>query len=345
MERAAYIAVEPEGLSRALVDLFADLAQRGKGYIRSANRNLLVLCPSMSVLEAVENCVTTMSEVHPSRFFVLIHDEQTQRIQVELGVRIVPVTKSNFSCSEVIRIKAARKHSAAVAEIVRSKLLSGMPIELTVFESGVAPEMLERFAAVADDAIFDSSIFEDQPEAIFRLAELNQPSVDLQWLRLSPWRDEIRRVFDRRSSAAVLSSLSEIVIETQDNSDGRVPNCALMLAGWIGSRLGLTLAGTKGVDRVLSDSAGRSVVVKFRSSGSSKESRLTRVSMSFRENGEVILNRDGDLVRIEVTIPPAYRTKRPIDDEDRDAVLRRYFLIGESTKNYPEAVRLGLTLR
>ena len=345
MERAEYTAVEPEGLTKALANLFADLAQRGKGYIRSANRNLLVLCPSVAALDAVERCVTTMSEVHPSRFFILIHDEQATKIQVELGVRIVPLTKSNFSCSEVIRISAARKDSGAVAEIVRSKLLSGMPIELTVFESGVALDILERFAAVADDAIFDSSIFENQPDAISRLAELNQPSVDLQWLRLAPWRDEVRRVFDRRSSAAVLSSLSEIVVESESPNPNWVPNCALMLAGWIGSRLGLALSGAKGADRILIGPAGRNVVVKFSSSGVSVEGRVTRVILNFKDSGDVILARDRDLVRIEVSISPAYRTKRPIDDESRDAVLRRYFLIGESTKNYPEAVRFGLTLR
>ncbi|NDC38530.1 MAG: hypothetical protein EBZ48_10815 [Proteobacteria bacterium] len=345
VEETPFVPVEPAEISAALNRVFAEMRRSGRTYTRSANRTMLVLSSGRQSGSGLDGLLRTFAQVHPSRFFVLIQGSAEQRLKTEIATIGISLSKAEVSCSEVIRISSAPKDSKVVAEIVRSQLLSGMPIELAVFDSEVPAEVIQRFAAVADLALYDSAFLEDKPQVLSGLVELAQPSIDTQWLTLAPWRDEVRRVFDRPSLAQVLPHLTVISIESFSPDPGVVPTCSALLAGWIGSRLGLTSVRRTAQERAMLGSDGRSVSVRFSRTGAALDAIVNRVAMHFGDLGEVCFVRDGGEILTKVGIAPEYLSQRPIEDEEREAVLRRYFLIGESTANYPSAMRLGLTLR
>jgi hypothetical protein len=344
-EETPYVSVEPSEISATMARIFSNLRKAGREYTRSANRNMLVLSSGRDPGVGMGGLLTTFAEVHPSRFFVLVQGSEEQRLKVEIAVIGISFSKSDVSCSEVIRISSAPKHSKIVAEIVRSQLLSGLPIELAVFDTGVPREVVERFSAVADTALYDSSVFDGAPDLLGNLVELAQSSVDTQWLVLAPWRDEIRRVFDRQDYRRALPHLSSLSIDSLCPDPIAVPPCAALLAGWIGSRVGHTEVRRDGGERSLRDAEGRELRVSFARRAAALDSVVSRIGIGFGDHGEVVVERDSGVLRTVVAISPGYRSERPLEDESRDAVLRRYFLIGESTANYPSAMRLGLKLR
>lgn len=345
VKETSYVSVEPHEISGGLSKIFTDLRKDGREYARSANRNMLVLSSGRESGACLDALLHTFSEVHPSRFFVLIQGSEEQRLKVEISIIGVAISKTEESCSEVIRISAAPKDARIVAEIVRSQILSGMAIELALFDPGVPREVIERFASVADVALYDSTAIEGMSEVLGQIVELAQPSIDTQWLVLAPWRDEIRRVFDRPNSAQALPHLTAIHIESLSPDPSVVPPCSALLAGWIGSRLGFTRVVRSEGRRKLVDTDGRSVTVSFSRKAAALDSLVSRITLAFGDYGEVQFERDGAMIRTVVGIAPEYRSERPIEDEARDAVLRRYFQIGESTTNYPSAMRCGLQLR
>jgi len=58
--------------------------------------------------------------------------------------------------------------------------------------------------------------------------------IDLAWLRTTPWRERLAASFDLPSRLEALRHINELNIRHRDGSSAS----ALLLAGWLASRLG-----------------------------------------------------------------------------------------------------------
>jgi hypothetical protein len=89
---------------------------------------------------------------------------------------------------------------------------------------------------VVDVMLLDSDDLPDPPEAFARAAHELESSyvVDLAWLRTTPWRERIAASFDPSRRRCHLETLSELTIRHRDSSR----SSALLLAGWLSSRVG-----------------------------------------------------------------------------------------------------------
>jgi glucose-6-phosphate dehydrogenase assembly protein OpcA len=99
----------------------------------------------------------------------------------------------------------------------------------------------------ADRLIVDSARFRRPVETLARLAERISRSPrpgeaalsDLNWARLTPWRELIAQFFDAPHLQSYLPALTEVSIEYCPGARDRPNPCqALLLAGWLVSRLG-----------------------------------------------------------------------------------------------------------
>jgi glucose-6-phosphate dehydrogenase assembly protein OpcA len=107
-------------------------------------------------------------------------------------------------------------------------------------------EAISALRGIFDVMLLDS---DDAPEATAGLdqaADLLRSAyvVDLAWLRTTPWRERLAAGFDPRDRMSVLDRLDRLIIRHRPTSAAS----ALLLAGWLASRLGWEARGLSSVD-------------------------------------------------------------------------------------------------
>jgi glucose-6-phosphate dehydrogenase assembly protein OpcA len=116
--------------------------------------------------------------------------------------------------------------------------------------------LLELAQAVLVDSLDDPS----WREAIGRACALGKRAyvVDLAWLRSTPWRERVAAAFDSQAMRAELQRIETVAV--RHHPDSTV--AAMLLVGWLGSRLGWEMGRLSAKEGVLTGTArgGRSSV-------------------------------------------------------------------------------------
>src|SRR5262249_55852713 len=113
-----------------------------------------------------------------------------------------------------------------------------------------------RMVDACDRLIVNSGDFADPLDGMARFAEFYRGARrfctfgDLNWHRLTRWRELIAQFFDNQAYRPYLDHIDEAVIEYAPGEAGGkrspvTPAGALLLAGWLCSRLGWESAGCK----------------------------------------------------------------------------------------------------
>jgi glucose-6-phosphate dehydrogenase assembly protein OpcA len=97
-------------------------------------------------------------------------------------------------------------------------------------------EAIEALREMVDVMLLDSDDLGDPPEAFERAAGFLRSAyvVDLAWLRTTPWRERLAASFDPPDRLAALRAVDGLAIRHRPGSNAS----ALLLAGWLASRLG-----------------------------------------------------------------------------------------------------------
>ncbi|MFM1848365.1 MAG: hypothetical protein RL417_1839 [Pseudomonadota bacterium] len=344
----AYTPTSPGAITKALGDVFAAMESAGQRFNRSANTNVIVAVSSVDSLRELETSIDSLSLVHPSRFFVVYIDDKLKRVETAISARCHGLSRSEHACSEVVRIGTPRADLWLVPSIIRGNFMVGMPAELYLADGDISQDLVDKLSPLADLVIFDSGDFSSRLDILAETARFCSNLLDLEWVELGPWRDEIKGAFARGLIRDLLPDLTAIVVRASGGV-GNLPSFgALLLGGWMVDRLGLShLLGRHG-DIHAQLPGGRHKQVSLRFEGCPGEGRqIEEVTFLFESaEGKSALR----LVRdesIEVSVEGARKMhwSRPVEDESRDELIRRYFLIGESTANYNAALRVALHLR
>jgi len=142
-------------------------------------------------------------------------------------------------CSEVIHIEAGPGSDERLASGIRALAVGSLPV--VVLAPTVDPLQLEWLALLAGEVevVAVASGRRGWPGARplwEHIASESSPRyADLLWVRLEDWRGALARWFDRPGEASRLGKLTGVRF-VADGGD-RDP-AALLLAGWLGSRLG-----------------------------------------------------------------------------------------------------------
>jgi glucose-6-phosphate dehydrogenase assembly protein OpcA len=160
---------------------------------------------------------------------------------------------------EQILIRASEEAIPHLPGTVLPLILSGLPSFL--WWTGEPPwrtELLEALVDGCDRMIVDTSEAERGAQALaslYDLARRKKASAafsDLNWARLSPWRELTAQFFDDRQLLPYLERLDRVTIEYAGGEEDQPTNAAqgFLFAGWLASRLGWRPlgAGGRGVD-------------------------------------------------------------------------------------------------
>jgi glucose-6-phosphate dehydrogenase assembly protein OpcA len=190
-----------------------------------------------------------LSDRHPSRAIVVYGDRQREGAEVSLQLHCHAPRAEERSQVYYEQILARVRGDAdeRIASVVIPLLVPDLPVFL--WWTGTPPQDTRRFddlLAVADRLIVDSSDFA-RPEAtlpVIASLPAMQPGrrfgvTDLNWTRLTPWRELVAGFFDVEAWRPCLDEIVGVRVGFGVDMDGRDihPSQALLLVGWLASRL------------------------------------------------------------------------------------------------------------
>lgn len=226
--------------------------------MRASTLNLTAVAQSRAGGERIEDAVTHLSDLYPSRATILIADaERGNDDEGGLDVRVAlleqPQEKGRPAVRfECVTVEVGAANERYLASIASPLLVADLPDFLwwtgnAVRDSGLFADLIE----VSDRLLLDSAGFGDAGAELRHLAVLLSrthgcPKMsDFAWARLTPWRQLITQFFDPPSSRTALDALDGVTISYGGvGGDGRSGfSGALLFAGWLGARLGWRAPG------------------------------------------------------------------------------------------------------
>ena len=222
----------PDAIEAALRELLRERHAANQGLAPARVLNLIVVV-DRSWKGEISNRLERVGRYHASRtilcavedgrdtldaFAVMSYDERA-------GIGVI---------REQVEIDMGPEHLTALTTIVDPIVIAEIPTVL--WSPHGHDEAVEALRGLVDVTLLDS---DDAPDPVAALAkaedELNLAYVvDLAWLRTTPWRERLAASFDSPGRRASLASLDGFVVRHEASSTAS----ALLLAGWISSRLG-----------------------------------------------------------------------------------------------------------
>lgn len=230
------------------------------GALRLRALNLLVVARDEAQAEAADRVLAEVTPHHPARVVIFRMGAAPARpgpLQVEVaGATCLSRDGIQQVCREQIVIPVTGAEPLdALAEPL---LLPDAPIVLWLPSQAdlALPDCL-TLAEMAGRVIVDSATLSDPVTGVQALAALlAEPTrdftiTDLNWARLTPWRELTADLFDDPLRRPLLRSVRRLLLsyasERPEGGDGggheSQAAAALLYAGWLAGRLGWTVAG------------------------------------------------------------------------------------------------------
>ncbi len=232
--------------------------------VRTSVLNLVICAPDIESAQYASKVLRELSSTHLARVAILILDK-TEEQPAALWTWVTLRCFSMFSdlmrhCFEQTTVLATGSAIRSIGNIIQPLLKPDLPVYL--WWLGDPPDISDptfsNLMEISDRVIFDSTGFFNPEQDIQTLAALSDASPnaalsDLNWGRISPWLQLVAQFFDTPEYRPYLAGVNSIEIEhavipllaqvrTEQGDVSPNPARALLLAGWLKTRLGWTLA-------------------------------------------------------------------------------------------------------
>ncbi len=222
----------------------------GVDVMRANTLNLVSVAPSLEIAEMIMSTVAQLTDFLPSRTIIVITDPTLKRPNTwHVDLKINETSTKDDAAGilfETITFWTDQSSAGVLSSVVAPLLISELPTFLW-WPSGefAGNAIFEDLAQIADRLVFDSARLGNDAHAVadYRtlIDEPTDPIVgDFTWLRLAPWRQLAAQFFDPPSVQPSLEHITSVSIAyAQDRREsGSGFAAALMICGWLGSRLG-----------------------------------------------------------------------------------------------------------
>jgi glucose-6-phosphate dehydrogenase assembly protein OpcA len=252
------------------------------GVTRACALNLLVYAAVTDDRAQIGEMLDAVCELHPGRTLVLVADREAVEPKLDAYVstrcRLLGGNRKQI-CGEQVTIEAAGAAVDTVASAIEPLLVPDVPVflwwkDIPHYED----KLFSRMTAMSDRVVIDSSCFDHPHEDLLRLARMirERPQFmsasDLDWGRLTAWRNLIASFWDVPDYRPHLDEIERIVVEYDppDVAPDEIAPKALLAVGWLASRLGWSFEGRgereaeEGTIFRLRASSGREIKVLMR---------------------------------------------------------------------------------
>ncbi len=249
--RADGIAALERELARLRRAQSAHAREQGRTVARAAVLNLIVYADREPHARRAAQSISDLARRHPSRAIVLLADRRAREgadARIEMHCHLPTVDgAAKQVCYEQILVRARGDSDDRLASAVIPLLVPDLPVFL--WWTGNPPtdgRIFGQLLRLADRLIVDSADFARPHETLGELADVCEQArgrfgvTDLNWTRLTPWRECVTSFFDVPAWRPFLDKITGVRVGYAVDMDGRDsnPSQALLLIAWLASRLG-----------------------------------------------------------------------------------------------------------
>ena len=226
--------------------------------------NFVICAPDIESAQHASRVLRELSSTHLARVAILIFDKNEER-PAALSTWVTLRCFSMYSdimrhCFEQTTVLASGNAMRALGNIIQLLLKPDLPVYLwwLVDPPDSGDNTFSNLMDLSDRVIFDSTGFFNPEQDMRTLAELseaypNSALSDLNWGRITPWLQLVAQFFDTPEYRPYLSGVNSIEVEhavipvmaqvrTEQGDVSPNPARALLLAGWLKTRLGWMIA-------------------------------------------------------------------------------------------------------
>ena len=245
MSSAIIFPAQPENILKGLGKLWTSLGQEEKQQgkptvLRACAMTLIVATDEPDAGFAASQTISELMHAHPARGIVLAVSADAEK---NLEERVLaqcwkPFGKAQQICCEQIEITARPQTWPNVGPTLVGLTVADLPVIFWCRHKGALSQAatkddhagLEAITSLATKIVIDTR---DMPTAeaitlLERWQARGRVVADLEWTRLTPWREPLAHVFD--VCECKLSDFHSVEIEHTDEQPGMV---ALYMAGWL----------------------------------------------------------------------------------------------------------------
>ena len=238
--------------------------------------NLLVYVPSRAEANKLDEMLTDITAARPCRAILIVADADApeETLTAEVTSRCtLPSASSKQVCCEQVTITAGGAQADEVPSAVAPLLLSDLPVYLWWHAVPRLSDkaLFRRLVDLSDRVVIDSAQFPHPEADLVSMAAVLTDTPrwtaisDLNWARLTAWRALLAGFYDIADYRPLLNQLKQVTIRYAPpaTDSGLIPTRALLLAGWLASRLRWTVQ--PGSAKRTADSASVAFAVDGRS--------------------------------------------------------------------------------
>ena len=191
-----------------------------------------------------------ISEWHPSRSITAFVEPDEPLDPPDMHAWIsaqcsVPLSGGPQVCCEAITIAARHRARRNLPNVILSLLVPDLPIYLYWRSFRIADrDLIQQLARFSRLLIVDSHQSREDPQNRLQLLQFlterpgGNAMRDLNWSRITAWRDLIAQFFDSPGLSRYAHEVSEVEIIRNLDHPGSIPTRTLLLTGWLASSLG-----------------------------------------------------------------------------------------------------------
>lgn len=225
----------PDAIESALRNLVKERHGENGGLAPSRALNMIVFVESDYSGE-IANRLAHVGRYHASRLVVLSYEASRAR----LDARAVVATDTEPRHGELgllretVTVEIGERHLDDLVTIVDPLVVTDLATLL--WSPHGHPEAVDELLALSQAVLLDSLDEPSWRSALERACALRKRAyvVDLAWLRSTPWRERVAAAFDSPTMRPELSRIETVSV--RHHPDSTV--AAMMVVGWLGSRLG-----------------------------------------------------------------------------------------------------------
>jgi glucose-6-phosphate dehydrogenase assembly protein OpcA len=216
---------------------------------RACTLTLLTYVESEEAGREVSNLISEATQQTPFRAVILIDEPQATPAGLRAWISAhchLPTAGEKQVCCEEITVHARGAAGWDLDNVVLPLTVPGLPVYLW-WRAGrfSPPNYLAQLLRVTNRTLVDSARFPVPERNLSELALATREYrgevafCDLNWTRITPWRELIAQCFDAAETRPFLDRLTSLRIEYDPKSPRAVAHqCeSLLLTGWLASRL------------------------------------------------------------------------------------------------------------
>jgi glucose-6-phosphate dehydrogenase assembly protein OpcA len=222
----------------------------GSGVTRVCVLNLIVYASHEEDRAKIDEVLDEVTAHTPSRALVLIANRTSTEAKLEAKVSTLCQEESRGGakrvCGEQVTIEASGSQVETAASAIEPLVVPDVPVFLWWKDIPHEDDKLfNRLVELSDRVVIDSLVFDRPHQDLKRLAQIITARrqyllvSDVNWGRLTSWRNLIAGFWDVADYRPHLDALDHVLIEFDppDAASGEIAAQALLVAGWLASRL------------------------------------------------------------------------------------------------------------